>query len=369
MDRRSFIKKAGVAGAGAAAAATTLAAPAIAQENPKITWRLTSSFPKSLDTIWGGAVDIAEHVSAATNGAFTIQTFAAGEIVPGLQALDAVAAGTVEAAHTTSYYFWGKEPTFAFGTALPFGLNARMSNAWFYQGNGNKLMNEFYATQGVYGLPAGNTGVQMGGWFRKEINTLDDLKGLKMRIAGLAGKILEKVGVVPQQLAGGDIYPALEKGTIDAAEFVGPYDDAKLGFNKVAKYYYYPGFWEGGPVVHAFFNLAKYNALPKNYQAILQDACAFANTNMMAKYDVKNPTALKELVGSGTQLRPFSQEIMEACYKAAVEIYADFSAKSPAFKKVYDDQLAFKKDAYLWAQVGEYTFDTFMMIQQRAGKL
>jgi len=369
MDRRSFIKKAGVAGAGAAAAATTLAAPAIAQENPKITWRLTSSFPKSLDTIYGGAVDIAERVSAATDGAFTIQTFAAGEIVPGLQALDAVAAGTVEAAHTTSYYFWGKEPTFAIGTALPFGLNARMSNAWFYQGNGNKLMNEFFATQGVYGLPAGNTGVQMGGWFRKEINTLDDLKGLKMRIAGLAGKILEKVGVVPQQLAGGDIYPALEKGTIDAAEFVGPYDDAKLGFNKVAKYYYYPGFWEGGPVVHGFFNLAKYNALPKHYQAILQDACAFANTNMMAKYDVKNPTALKELVGSGTQLRPFSQEIMEACYKAAVEIYADLSTKSPYFKKTYEDQLAFKKDAYLWAQVGEYTFDTFMMIQQRAGKL
>ncbi|HWU61255.1 MAG TPA: TRAP transporter substrate-binding protein [Ensifer sp.] len=369
MDRRSFIRKAGVAGAGAAAAATTLAAPAIAQENPKITWRLTSSFPKSLDTIWGGAVDIAEHVSAATDGAFTIQTFAAGEIVPGLQALDAVAAGTVEAAHTTSYYFWGKEPTFAIGTALPFGLNARMSNAWFYQGNGNKLMNEFFASQGVYGLPAGNTGVQMGGWFRKEINTLDDLKGLKMRIAGLAGKILEKVGVVPQQLAGGDIYPALEKGTIDAAEFVGPYDDAKLGFNKVAKYYYYPGFWEGGPVVHAFFNLDKYKNLPKHYQAILNDACAFANTNMMAKYDVKNPIALKELVGSGTQLRPFSQEIMEACYKAAVEIYADLSAKSPYFKKTYEDQLAFKKDAYLWAQVGEYTFDTFMMIQQRAGKL
>ncbi|HZG30158.1 Tat (twin-arginine translocation) pathway signal sequence [Ensifer adhaerens] len=369
MDRRSFIKKAGVAGAGAAAAATTLAAPAIAQENPKITWRLTSSFPKSLDTIYGGAVDIAEHVSAATGGAFTIQTFAAGEIVPGLQALDAVAAGTVEAAHTTSYYFWGKEPTFAIGTALPFGLNARMSNAWFYQGNGNKLMNEFFATQGVYGLPAGNTGVQMGGWFRKEINTLDDLKGLKMRIAGLAGKVLEKVGVVPQQLAGGDIYPALEKGTIDAAEFVGPYDDAKLGFNKVAKYYYYPGFWEGGPVVHGFFNLEKYKNLPKHYQAILDDACAFANTNMMAKYDVKNPIALKELVGSGTQLRPFSQEIMEACYKAATEIYADLSAKSPYFKKTYDDQLAFKKDAYLWAQVGEYTFDTFMMIQQRSGKL
>lgn len=368
MDRRSFIKKAGVTGAGAAAA-TVLAAPAIAQENAKITWRLTSSFPKSLDTIYGGATDIAERVAAATDGNFAIQVFAAGEIVPGLQAVDAVAAGTVEAAHTTSYYFWGKEPTFAIGTALPFGLNARMSNAWFNQGNGNKLMNEFYATQGLYGLPAGNTGVQMGGWFRKEINTVDDLKGLKMRIAGLAGKVLEKVGVVPQQLAGGDIYPALEKGTIDAAEFVGPYDDSKLGFHKVAKYYYYPGFWEGGPVVHGFFNLEKYNNLPKHYQAILTDACAYANTNMMAKYDAKNPASLKQLVAEGTVLRPFSQEIMEACYNAAIGIYAELSAQSPYFKKTYEDQLAFKKDAYLWAQLGEYTFDTFMMIQQRAGKL
>ncbi|MCM2398442.1 TRAP transporter substrate-binding protein [Rhizobium sp. S95] len=368
MDRRSFIKKAGVTGAGVAAS-TVLAAPAIAQENPKITWRLTSSFPKSLDTIYGGAVDISERVAAATDGNFNIQVFAAGEIVPGLQAVDAVAAGTVEAAHTTSYYFWGKEPTFAIGTAIPFGLNARMQNAWYYQGNGNTLMNEFFATQGLYGLPAGNTGVQMGGWFRKEINTVDDLKGLKMRIAGLAGKVLEKVGVVPQQLAGGDIYPALEKGTIDAAEFVGPYDDAKLGFHKVAKYYYYPGFWEGGPVVHGFFNLEKYNGLPKHYQAILADACAYANTNMTAKYDTKNPHALKQLVAEGTVLRPFSQEIMEACYQSALGIYAELSAQSPTFKKVYEDQLAFKKDAYLWAQLGEYTFDTFMMIQQRAGKL
>lgn len=254
MDRRSFFKKAGTASAGAVAA-TALAAPAIAQEYPKIAWRLTSSFPKSLDTIYGGAEDIAKHVAAATDGNFTIQPFAAGEIVPGLQAVDAVAAGTVEAAHTTSYYFVGKDPTYAIGTAIPFGLNSRLTNAWYYEGNGNKLMNEFYATQGMYALPAGNTGAQMGGWFRKEINTLDDLKGVKMRIAGLAGRVMEKVGVIPQQIAGGDIYPALEKGTIDAAEFVGPYDDLKLGFHKVAKYYYYPGWWEGGPTVHGFFNL------------------------------------------------------------------------------------------------------------------
>ncbi len=368
MDRRSFIKKAGVASVGAAGAAV-LAAPAIAQQAPKITWRLTSSFPKSLDTIYGGAVDLAKHVSDATDGNFDIQVFAAGEIVPGLQAADAVGEGSVEMCHTCSYYYVGKDPTFAIGTAIPFGLNARLTNSWFYEGNGNKLLNEFYATHNLYGMISGNTGAQMGGWFRKEINTLDDLKGLKMRIAGLAGKVVEKLSVIPQQIAGGDIYPALEKGTIDAAEWVGPYDDHKLGFNKVAKYYYYPAFWEGGPVIHTFVNLEKWNGLPKAYQGVLSDACAFANTSMMAKYDMKNPLAVKQLVGEGTVLRPFSQEILEAAYTAAQSVYAEISAGNPTFKKIYDDQVAFKKEGYLWMQLAEYTFDTFMMIQQRAGKL
>ena len=364
MDRRSFIKKGALAGA-----ATALAAPAIAQQNTKITWRLTSSFPKSLDTIYGGAEDIAKHVAAATDGNFTIQTFAAGEIVPGLQAADAVSSGTVEMCHTCSYYYVGKDPTFAIGTAIPFGLNARLTNSRFYEGNGNKLLNEFYAKHNLYGMISGNTGAQMGGWFRKEINTVDDFKGVKMRIAGLAGKVVEKLGVVPQQIAGGDIYPALEKGTIDAAEWVGPYDDYKLGFYKVAKYYYYPAFWEGGPVIHSFVNLDKWNSLPKNYQTVLQDACAFANTNMMAKYDAKNPIAVKQLVGEGAVLRPFSQEILEACYKAAQEVYANISSSNADFKKIYEDQVAFKREGYLWMQLSEYTFDTFMMIQQRNGKL
>ena len=368
MDRRSFIKRAGATTAGAAVA-TALAAPAIAQENPKITWRLTSSFPKSLDTIFGGAVDIAKHVSDATGGNFVIKPSAAGEIVPGLMAADAVTDGSVEMCHTCSYYYVGKDPTFAIGTAIPFGLNARLTNSWFYEGNGNTLMNEFYATHNLYGMISGNTGAQMGGWFRKEINTVEDLKGLKMRIAGLAGKVVEKLGVIPQQIAGGDIYPALEKGTIDAAEWVGPYDDHKLGFYKVAKYYYYPAFWEGGPVIHSFVNLDKWNSLPKNYQAILQDACAFANTSMMAKYDQKNPTAIKQLVGEGAVLRPFSQEILEAAYQAALAVYSEISDANPGFKKIYDDQVAFKREGYLWMQLSEYTFDTFMMIQQRAGKL
>lgn len=367
MDRRSFLKKTAATGAGATA--VTLAAPAIAQEATKVTWRLTSSFPKSLDTIYGGAEDVAKHVAEATDGNFTIQTFAAGEIVPGLQAADAVSAGTVEMAHTCSYYYVGKDPTFAIGSAIPFGLNARLTNAWFYEGNGNTLMNEFYAKHKIYGLIAGNTGAQMGGWFRKEINTIDDLKGVKMRIAGLAGKVVEKLGVVPQQVAGGDIYPALEKGTIDAAEWIGPYDDHKLGFQKVAKYYYYPAFWEGGLAIHAFVNLDKWNSLPKQYQAVLRDACAFANTNMMAKYDMKNPAAVKQLVGEGAVLRPFSQEVLEACYKAALEVYAEISATNADFKKIYEDQVAFKREGYLWMQLSEYTFDTFMMIQQRNGKL
>lgn len=368
MDRRSFFKKAGVAGAGVAGA-STLAAPAIAQSMPKINWRLTSSFPKALDTIYGGAEVVAEHVKAATDGNFNIQVYAAGEIVGGLEAKNAAADGTVEMAHTTLYYYLGQDPTYGLATAIPFGLNARQQNAWLYQGGGTDLLNEFLATQGIIGFPAGNTGAQMGGWFRKEINTVADLKGLKMRIAGLGGTVMGKLGAVTQQLSGGDIYPALEKGTIDAAEFVGPYDDEKLGFNKVAPYYYYPGWWEGGPVVHTVVNLDKWNALPKTYQQAIIDASAYANTNMLARYDTQNPLALKRLVKAGAVLRPFSQEIMSAAFDAAQEIYKDLSAKNANFKKIFDSKMAFQNDSYLWFQTCEYTYDTFMMIQQRNGKL
>src|SRR5215208_7980052 len=254
MQRRQFLQT-----AAAGAAATAVAAPAIAQSMAEVKWRPQSGFPKSLDTIYGAAETIAKFVSEATDGKFQIQPFAAGEIVGTPQVADAVGNATVEMAHTASYYYVGKDPTFALGTAAPFGLNARQMNAWLYQGGGNDLLNEFYAKHNLYGMPAGNTGVQMGGWFRKEIKTVQDLQGLKMRIAGIAGQVMAKLGVVPQQVAGGDIYPALERGTIDAAEWVGPYDDEKLGFNKVAPFYYYPGFWEGGAMLHFFFNKAKWD--------------------------------------------------------------------------------------------------------------
>ena len=362
MKRRDFLK---VTAAGAAA--TAVASPAIAQSSPEVKWRLASSFPKSLDTIYGGAEQLSKYVAEMTDNKFQIQVFAAGEIVPGLQALDATSNGTVEMSHTVSYYYVGKDPTFAIFASVPFGLNTRMQNSWLDQGGGNELANEFYKKYGILGMPCGNTGTQMGGWFRKEIKTVADLQGLKMRIGGIAGQVLAKVGVVPQQLAGGDIYPSLEKGTIDAAEWVGPYDDEKLGFNKVAKFYYYPGFWEGGPPVHAFTNLEKFNALPKNYQAILTNAAAHTNGWMPARYDMQNPGALKRLVASGTQLRPFTNEVLDACLKATNELWAEISAKNADFKKAIDAMQAYRSDQYLWWQVAEYTNDSFMIRSHTRG--
>jgi TRAP-type mannitol/chloroaromatic compound transport system substrate-binding protein len=365
MDRRSFLKKAGVAGAATAALAT----PAIAQSMPEVKWRLTSSFPKSLDTIYGAAETFSKYVAAATDNKFQIQVFAAGEIVPGLQAADAVSNGTVEACHTASYYFWGKDPTFAIGTAIPSGLNARQQNAWNYYGGGIDLLNEFYGGYSIYGLPCGNTGAQMGGWFRKEIKSVADLNGLKMRIGGFGGKVISKLGVVPQQIAGGDIYPALEKGTIDATEWVGPYDDEKLGFYKVAPYYYYPGWWEGGAMLHVFMNKAKWEELPAAYKGAVKAAAEAANANMMSNYDHANPAAIRSLVAKGAQLRPFPNDVMTASFEAAQSTYAELVGSNPKFKKVYESLAAFRKDTYLWAQISELTFDSFMMTQQRAGKL
>ncbi len=355
MKRRLFLKSAALG-----LATAPIAAPAIAQSQPELKWRLASSFPKSLDTIFGAADVISSRVSAATDGKFQIQVFAAGEIVPGLQVLDAVQNGTVECGHSASYYYVGKDPTFAFDTAIPFGLNARQQNAWMYHGGGLELMREFFKDYNIRQIPAGNTGAQMGGWFRKEIKTVADLNGLKFRIGGFAGKVLAKLGVVPQQIAGGDIYPALEKGTIDAAEWVGPYDDEKLGFNKVAQFYYYPGWWEGGPQLSLYVNIAQWEALPKTYQAILEAASAEANVWMVSKYDAQNMPALRKLVAGGTQLKPYSKEIMEASYKAAFELYDETAAANPKFKKVYEPWMLFRQDQDLWFRVAENTFDNFV---------
>jgi TRAP-type mannitol/chloroaromatic compound transport system substrate-binding protein len=278
--------------------------------------------------------------------------------------LDAVQNGTVEMGNTAMYYYWGKDPAFTFGTALPFGLNTRQMNAWLRFGDGQDLLNDLLKGYNAIGFAAGNTGAQMGGWFRKEIKTVDDLKGLKFRVGGFAGTILAKLGSVPQQLAAGDIYPALEKGTIDAAEWVGPYDDEKLGFVKVAQNYYYPGWWEGCGQSHNIINLTKWNELPKAYQNAIQVASGDAWAWVIGKYDFANPPALRRLVSQGAQLRAFPQPVLEACYKAANDIYADLSKTNAHFKKLHDSLVSFRGDSLAWNQVAELGFDSFMMRQR-----
>jgi len=356
MKRREFLKAAGIG-----VTASAVAAPAIAQSMPEVKWRLAASWPKSLDTLFGGCEYFAKRVSEITDNKFQIQVFAAGELVPGLQVLDAVQNGTVEMGNTALYYYWGKDPAFTFGTALPFGLNARQMNSWLRFGDGADLLNDLLKNFNCTGVAAANTGAQMGGWFRKEIKSVDDLKGLKMRIGGFAGTIVAKVGLVPQQLAAGDIYPALEKGTLDACEWVGPYDDEKLGFYKVAKYYYYPGWWEGCGQAHNITNLAKWNELPKSYQSAILTASGDAWEWVIGRYDYNNPPALRRLLSQGVLLRAFPQDVMEACYKAATEIYADLSKTNPHFKKLYDSLVAYRGDSLVWLQVAELSFGSFMI--------
>jgi TRAP-type mannitol/chloroaromatic compound transport system substrate-binding protein len=359
MQRRNFLKS---AGAGAAAGAAMIPALSHAQTAalPEVKWRLASSFARSLDTIYGAAENMSKRVAAATGGKFQIQVFAGGEIVPPLQVLDAVQNGTVQCGHTAPYYYWGKDPAFALGTAVPFGLNARQMTAWQLFGGGLELLRDFYKGYNIYNIPCGNTGAQMGGWFRKEMKSPADWKGLKMRIGGFAGTVIARLGAVPQQLGAGDIYPALEKGTIDAAEWVGPYDDEKLGFNKVCKYYYYPGWWEGGPELDTFVNISEWQKLPKEYQNILEAACWESHSWMLAKYDAQNPAALRRLVAGGTQLRQFSRDNLVASYKAAMEVYKEASEKSPAFKKIYESMVKFRDEELLWFRVCEKGFDDFM---------
>ena len=354
MDRRSLIKNAGIAGVLAAGVAPAVHAQAA------IRWRLASSFPKSLDTIYGAAEVFSKHVKAMSGGKFEISVHAAGELMPAFGVVDGVQNGTVEACHTVPYYFFGKNEAFAIGAAIPFGLNSRQMTAWMIEGNGRKLMNEFYAKYNMISFAGGNTGAQMGGWFRKEIKSPADIKGLKFRVGGFAGKVIERMGGVPQNIPGGEIYQALEKGTIDAAEWVGPYDDQKLGFNKVAPYYYYPGWWEGGPEVDFFINDKAFNGLPAEYKAIVEAASLAAHVDMQAKYDARNPTALKQLVGAKTKVLPFPKTVLDASFKASMELYSELESKNPDWKKIYSDYRNFQKDQILWFRFTEARFDSFM---------
>ena len=359
MDRRSLIKNAGIAGVLAAGVAPAVHAQAA------VRWRMASSFPKSLDTIYGGGEVFVNAVKAMSGGKFEISVHAGGELMPAFGVVDGVQNGTVEMGHTVPYYYYGKNPAFSLGSAVPFGLNARQMNAWMRHGNGRKLMNELYAKYNMVSFAGGNTGTQMGGWFRKEIKSAADFKGLKMRLGGgLVGEVMQKLGAVPQSLPGGEVYQALEKGTIDAAEWVGPYDDQKLGFNKVAPFYYYPGWWEGGPEVDFFINQKAFDGLSAENKAIIDAASALASTDMLAKYDALNPIALKQLVAAKTKVVPFPQAVLEASFNASMEVFAENDAKSPEWKKIYADMRNFQRDQILWFRFAESRFDTFMQTRK-----
>jgi TRAP-type mannitol/chloroaromatic compound transport system substrate-binding protein len=368
--RRQFI-----AGLGAAAAGAGIAAPALADPAPQVQWRLTSSFQPSLDLIYGGAETLASALSDMTDGRFTLKVSAAGEIAPALEALDAVADGRAECAHTALSYFWNKDPSYIFGSSTPFGMNTRQHAAWLQEGGGGALIDELLGERKLFALPAGNTGGQMAGWFRKEIRTTADIAGLKLRIGGFAGKVFQTLGAEPVATIKDEIYSALESGALDGFEWVGPYDDERFGnrpegtqqpISKVAPNYYYPGWWKGGMQMHLVVARDKFDALPKTYQAALRAAAVEANASMLAKYDAVNPGALKRLVIGGAQLRLFPQDALEACYKTATDLYTQLSNDDPKFKKIADSYMAFRGDEYLWWQVAEYSFDNFMIRERRS---
>ncbi len=360
IARRTFLGTTTAALAGGAIGATpALAAPAIVASQPELRWRMTSSFPRSLDSLFGGAQMLARYVSEATDGRFQIQTFPAGELVPGLQAMDAVSSGAVECAQSATYFYVGKNPALGFGTGIPFGFNTRQQLSWWSFGGGEQLINGILEKYKVLAIPAGNSGTQMGGFFRKPVNTVEDLKGLKFRISGLGGQVLSRLGVITQQIPPSDVYAALERGTIDAAEFVGPYDDEKLGLVQVAKYYYYPGWWEGGALLHLMINTDQWASLPKSYQTILRLASDAANNWMLSHYDSVNPPALRRLVQQGVELKPFPGPVMDAAYKAAQELYAELAASNTDFKACLDSMNAIRNEQLVWLQIGEYAFDSF----------
>jgi len=362
MKRREFLGKAALVSGGALAGAVGCArdasAPAAGTQE-RVSWRLASSFPPGLDTIYGSAEVLAERVGAMSDGRFTIRAYPAGEIVPGLQVMDAVQQGTVQVGQTASYYFLGKNPALAFDATVPFGLTARQQAAWLNEGGGRDLLAPVFADFGIIAFSAGNTGAQMGGWFKHEIGSLADLNGLKMRIPGMGGQVMDRLGVTVQVLAGGDIYPALERGAIDATEWVGPYDDEKLGFQKIAKHYYYPGWWEPGPSLSFLVNRQAWDALPAEYQAVFRSAARSAECAMQERYDWKNPPALRRLVDGGVKLHPFPKDVMEAARKAAFEIMEEAAAKSDAYRTIYEPWKAARADLYHWFGTAELSFEDF----------
>lgn len=361
MQRRQLIQAAGLAGGAGLLSACRIRRidGASSAELPSVRWRMATSWPHALDTLYGGAQTIAQQVGVMSGGRFTIEPYAAGEIVPGLQVLDAVQNGAVECGHTASYYYVGKNPALAFGTAVPFGLTPQQQNTWLYEGGGNEALDRIYSDFGVRSFPAGNTGPQMGGWFKRELDGPASLKGLKMRIPGLGGKVMAAMGVNVQVLPGGEIYLALERGAIDAAEFTGPYDDEKLGLPKAARFYYYPGWWEPGPTLTALVNQQAWAKLPKAYQEMFRSACQSANLLMLSRYDRLNAVALERLRQGNTQVEFYGDAILKEAQSATADLLADSARGDVGFNGLYSAWKDFRQVARGWNQVTELSFSRF----------
>lgn len=359
LDRRHLLLAAVGASAAACAPSSSESGPAV-QTGKRVTWRLASSFPRSLDTIYGGAETLAEVVGTLSDGRFRIIPYPAGEIVPGLQVLDAVQAGTVQVGHTASYYYTGKNPALAFDTAMPFGLSARQQSAWLAS-EGGVLMNELFSDFGMRAFPCGNTGCQMGGWFRGQVESMSDLRGLKMRIPGVGATVMSELGVTVQTIAGGETYQALERGAVDAAEWVGPYDDEKLGFQKIAKNYYYPGWWEPGPGLSALVGQKAWEELPAEYKEIFKVGAAVANQTMQNKYDELNPPALARIREGGVALRRFSDEIMSAAQTASRDLMNADAQSDPGYRKILDAWDRYREESHHWFASAELAYSRFTL--------
>ncbi|GBC63342.1 ABC transporter substrate-binding protein [Desulfonema ishimotonii] len=352
MERRDFLKKTGVATA-AAVAGSALSAPAVLAEK-KYRWKMVTTWPPNLPVLQTGAVRFSKRVEQATNGRIKIQVFAGGELVPPLGVFDAVSDGTVECGSGASYYWAGKVPAGQWFSSVPFGLNPQGINAWFYSGGGLKLWEEVYAPFNIIPRPQGNTGVQMGGWYRKEMNTIEDFKGLKMRIPGLGGKVVARAGGTVVLLPGGEIFTSLERGVIDATEWVGPMHDLRMGFYKAAPYYYYPGWHETGTCLEVIFNKKAYESLPKDLQTILDAVATETNLWSLSEFEAGNGAALQELIiRHKVNLVRFPEPLLNDMRKLAKEVLEEEAAKDPLSGKVHAAFKKFREQIGVWGSVSE----------------
>lgn len=358
--RREFIKKVGTGAAVVGAGIAASAVPAMAKKDKKFRWKMVTTWPPHFPMLGEGADNFAKWVNEMSGGRLKITVYGGGELVPPLGVFDAVSQGTVEMGHGAAYYWAGKSPATQFFAAVPFGFNAQSLNAWLYSGGGMELWEEVYGKFNLKPFIAGNTGVQMGGWFNKEINSIDDLKGLKMRIPGLGGKVIAKAGGNSVLVAGGEIYTNLDRGVIDATEWVGPFHDLKMGFYKAAKYYYYPGWHEAGTGLEAMVNLDAWNQLPDDLKSIVEAAAYKCNMWMLSEFEAKNNGALQELITKhNVQLKQFPESVLKELKKLSHEVLEEVANSDPMSRKVYDSFLEFQKNMTAWNKVTEEMYQKF----------